>query len=120
MFVLKSNGTLYQIDALESSAPSVQKFNTQHLTSAADTEGLTWDKTHHRLLIACKAATNRAEERENFTAFDLTTQQFSDTPLFRIQAQAVYDFCTPIPYSKNGINLFNFLSRMPFVLRPPA
>lgn len=91
LFVLKSNGTVYQISAPTTPQQSVKKFNTQYLTSAADTEGLIWDSLNHRLLIACKNPTSRPEERAIY-AFDLNTQQFSDTPIFKIQAQTIYDF----------------------------
>lgn len=117
LFVLKSNGTIYQISAPAAPQQSVEKFNTQHLTSEADTEGLTWDSANNRLLIACKNATSRSEERAIYT-FDLTTQQFSDAPIFNIQAQAIYDFLHAHPILEKWNQLIQLFDPKSFSFAP--
>lgn len=117
LFVLKSNGSIYQISSFETPQQSVKKFNAQHLTSAADTEGLTWDSLNHRLLIACKNATSNPKERAIY-AFNLKTQQFSDAPIFNIQAQAIYDFLHNHPVLKKWNQLIQLFDPNSFNFSP--
>jgi uncharacterized protein YjiK len=117
LFVLKSNRTIYQISAPATPQQSVKKFSPQHLTSAADTEGLTWDSLNNRLLIACKNATNRPEERAIY-AFDLNTQQFLATPIFKIQAKVVYDFLHTHPTLKKWNQLIQLFDPNAFSFSP--
>ena len=53
-WILKSNGTLYQVtDYLKKAKPGVNKYTTA-LSDRNDTEGLAYDPLNENLLIACK------------------------------------------------------------------
>jgi len=53
IYVLKSNGDLYNFDLIDKKEPDVIKINTP-LSEKNDTEGLAFDASNNRLLIACK------------------------------------------------------------------
>jgi uncharacterized protein YjiK len=72
-YVLKSNGTLYEI-----SNGLTIKYSTP-LTRINNTEGLCYDRLNNRLLISCK------QKPKEIYSFDLKTKSFNQQPIFAIE-----------------------------------
>lgn len=95
-WVLKSNGTLYQVkDYLKGKNPVVKKYKTG-LSSKNNAEGLAYDAISQSLLIACKGYpfVNKDEERnaKEFKAiyrFDLKSGQLDPKPFLLIELDSI-------------------------------
>lgn len=95
-WVLKSNGTLYQIkDYLKDKNPMVKKYKTG-LSAKNNAEGLAYDSFSQSLLIACKGYpfVNKNEEKNarEFKAiyrFDLKSQQLEPNPFLLIELDSI-------------------------------
>lgn len=80
VYVVKSNGTIIRI--LESG--EAETWPTS-LDSDYDVEGLCYDSTQHRLLLACKGKAGKGsafEGKKALYGFDLKTKTLADTPAF--------------------------------------
>lgn len=89
LWILRSDGTLFEVSDWSSESPHTTKYKTP-LTAANDTEGLAYDATGHRLLIACKesAGPGRKHERAIY-AFDLNTRQLIEAPAYTLPLRLI-------------------------------
>ena len=88
VFVLRSNGTLYEITNWRAKKLETVKHKTP-LGAKHDTEGLAYDATNARLLIACKEFAGKGlKNRKAIYAFDLETETLLDEPVFTIDTRA--------------------------------
>ncbi|MFB3132322.1 MAG: SdiA-regulated domain-containing protein [Rhodothermales bacterium] len=88
VFVLRSNGTLYEITNWRAKKLETVKHKTP-LSAKYDTEGLVYDEAHARLLIACKEYAGKGlKNRKAIYAFDLETKTLLDEPVFTIDIRA--------------------------------
>lgn len=82
-YVLKSNGTIFQIDNLEK--PQKAEIYNTFLKQKNNTEGLFFDKENNRLLIACKNSIETGTETKNVIyAFNLKTNTMHTGPAYSI------------------------------------
>jgi uncharacterized protein YjiK len=89
IWVLASNGNLQRITDFNSDKQKVKEYKTP-LDTENDTEGLCYDETENRLLIACKSKAGK--EMKGFRAvygFHLGTLKISEQPVLRIQLDAI-------------------------------
>lgn len=96
IYVVKSTGTLYWIQALNSDEPKTEKFNEQ-LNKDNDVEGLGYDQEQHRLLLACKAHPDGQKEARGIYAFDVTTRQLLIEPVYLLTLDAVHRYLDQDP-----------------------
>lgn len=88
VFVLRSNGTLYEITNWRAKKLDTDKHKTK-LSEKHDTEGLTYDAARGRLLIACKEyAGPDLPDQKAIYAFDLATETLLDEPVYTINIAA--------------------------------
>jgi DNA-binding beta-propeller fold protein YncE len=93
-WVIKSNGTLYQIKDFAQQNPVVEKYKS-FLNSDNDVEGLAFDPARQRLLIGCKGkGQDRAGVPLNkaIYAFDLATKTVVDSPAYLLTLPDLNDF----------------------------
>jgi hypothetical protein len=110
IYILRSDGTLFEISDYNS-----PKFKVKtHVTgiSAPDNEGLCYDKTNNRLLIASKGKIGKGPELKNkrlIYAFDLSSNKLSAIPAFDFNLENIKQFALskkiPLPTrsKKNGV-----------------
>ena len=93
IYVLRSDGTLFEISEYES--------NDFHLTTYAtgipssNNEGLCYDQNNNRLLIACKgkfAKGHTYKDKRAIYAFDLQSKTLSKKPVFVFDLQEIKEF----------------------------
>ena len=82
-YVLESNGDIYEVANFLGS-PKVTKYETR-LSGNNDVEGLSYDKSRNRLLLAIKEKDPVSEEYKGIYAFDLTTKKLLKTPAYKLQ-----------------------------------
>ena len=89
VYVLNSNGTIYEIRDWKSNKQITAKYKTG-LHSKNDNEGLAYDAANHRLLIACKEYPGKGlKGYKAIYAFDLEQKRLLPDPVFKIDlAQA--------------------------------
>jgi uncharacterized protein YjiK len=89
VYVLTSNGTIYEIRDWKNNKRITAKYKTG-LYTGHDTEGLAYDAANHRLLIACKEYPGKGlEGYKAIYAFDLEQKRLLPEPVFKIDlAQA--------------------------------
>lgn len=89
IYALKSNGTIYELESFEEEEVSAKSYNTP-LNTDNNLEGLAYDKSRHRLLLACKKYAGEEEilEKNKYIrsvyAFDLKTKQLLKEPVYRV------------------------------------
>lgn len=89
VFVLRSDGTLYEIANWREKDLESTKHKTK-LSQKHDTEGLVYDAEGARLLIACKEYPGEGLQNQRaIYAFDLTRMALIDEPAFTIDLAAV-------------------------------
>ena len=89
VWVLRSDGDLYRVSRDSTGTPAAQKFETA-LGSSNDTEGLAYDPTENRLLIACKEDPGYGLDRvRSIYAFSLDTETLSERPVFLLERTQV-------------------------------
>ncbi|WP_456428006.1 SdiA-regulated domain-containing protein [Rhodocaloribacter sp.] len=99
VFVLRSDGTLFEIADWRASKLKVTRHKTR-LSSKYDTEGLGYDAARRRLLIACKEyAGKRLKHHRAVYAFDLTTNALLEAPVFTIPTKEM-----PAPSGESALN----------------
>ncbi|MEL7219930.1 MAG: SdiA-regulated domain-containing protein [Bacteroidota bacterium] len=102
-YVVKSSGTIYEIEAAGTTEQSVTKYNG-FLNSDNDIEGLGYWPQRHQLLLACKAqpGENLDENRKKaIYAFDLTSKTFIQEPLLVSQRDSVENYLRTCPQGPN-------------------
>ena len=89
VYVLASNGAIYEIPDWKSNKHITAKYKTG-LHRENDTEGLAYDAANHRLLIACKEFPGKdLKGYKAIYAFDLKQKRLLPDPVFKIDlAQA--------------------------------
>ncbi len=83
IFVLRSNGDIYEIDSLESNGVQAITHHT-YLSKVNNCEGMCYDSTKNRLLIACKGRPEKGSAKKYekaVYAFDLTTKTMTEAPV---------------------------------------
>ena len=84
-YVLESNGTIYKIeDYLGSAKTSVIK---TFFTSKNDMEGLSYEKSQNRLLLAVKERDPNSKDQKGIYALPLPSMQVDKTPAYRLTFQ---------------------------------
>ncbi|MDZ7607917.1 MAG: SdiA-regulated domain-containing protein [Cyclobacteriaceae bacterium] len=93
IFVLKSNGHLYNFDLTYTKETEANKFTTP-LSEKNDTEGLAYDVSNNRLLIACKNAPfvdDSEEKGRAIYSFDLSKNRLDEKPMIFIAKKEYND-----------------------------
>lgn len=91
LYVLRSDGDLYQIEDFDTKNQKTTKYET-HLSTGNDTEGLTYDEANNRLLIACKGSPGKADDlrgKKAIYAFQIATKQMDENPAITIDLKAL-------------------------------
>ena len=92
LYTLRSDGTIYRIKHPgDPEKQKVKKYET-HLSSKNDTEGLCFDSTNNRLLVACKGSpggSSSLKGKRAIYAFDLEEKELSDDPVFTISLKKI-------------------------------
>ena len=96
LWVLRSNGRLFELNGWPGSDPNVHEIRTP-LRGKNDTEGLTYDPSGNRLLIACKEEPggNLDKDKKAIYAFDLATRSFNPDPVYVLDTKQLEE-STPI------------------------
>jgi len=114
VYVAKSNGNIYEVKDLESTPPFVQKHKF-FLSKDNDVEGLCYDATKNRLLIACKGLPSTGESmakakfKKVVYSFDLATSSMSMDPIYTISLDAIQKHlkhCKASPYHEKLCGYF--------------
>ncbi|MFQ5571771.1 MAG: hypothetical protein ACE5G0_18980 [Rhodothermales bacterium] len=88
IFVLRSDGRLIEILDRHAEKPTTTTHRTK-LRARHDTEGLAYDASHNRLLIACKEYPGKGlGNKKAIYAFDLGRNVLLDDPVFTIDTEA--------------------------------
>ena len=106
IYVLRSNGTIYEIDSLESTDENVISFPT-FLSKQNNCEGLCYDRANNRLLLACKGRPEKgtaARSSKAVYAFDLATKQLQKEPVLVINPDEI------IEMGRNAVQNNSFLN----------
>jgi uncharacterized protein YjiK len=82
-WVLRADGKLFEVNTLYSKATVTTEYNTP-LTANHNVEGLCFDKTNNRLLLAIKNSEPGGKTYKGVYAFDLKTKTMSAEPTFKI------------------------------------
>lgn len=123
IWVVKNTGTLYQIKDVGKITQKTEKYNTD-LNSDNDVEGLAYDASQHRLLLACKKDAKDDGNDKNgryIFAFDLKNKELSEKPAFAIEREAVENFLASCSKTEKHDKLCSFFVRRDdFDLAPSA
>jgi uncharacterized protein YjiK len=96
-YALRADGTIFEIKRYSSNKPSVKEYHTP-FSRKQDVEGLCYDATHQRLLLAIKKNEPGGDHYKGIYAFDLGKKTLSPTPVYRIE------FDNKIWSQRNGSN----------------
>lgn len=83
VWVLRSDGKLFEVSSINSKTTSVKEYNTP-LTANHNVEGLCYDKGNNRLLLAIKNGEPGGKTYKGIYSFNLATKTMSPTPVFKI------------------------------------
>ncbi len=87
VFVVKSNGKIYEVHDFGGEHQQTIKFTTS-LNKEYDVEGLAYDKKNERLLLSCKEVGEPSEElslEKSIYAFDLKTRTLVEKPVYTLR-----------------------------------
>lgn len=84
-YVVRADGRLYEVP-MGGSKSSVKEFSTP-LTAAHNVEGLFYDKSANRLLLAIKNTDPGNKSYKGIYAFDLATHTFINEPVFKLELE---------------------------------
>ena len=103
IYVLKSTGTLYEINNFGTSKQKVEKYNS-FLNEDYDVEGLCYHQKRESLLLACKGKAGKGiKHKKAIYEFDLKTKTINPEPFLLISLDAVNDYLDTSPcYSEIG------------------
>jgi uncharacterized protein YjiK len=93
MYVLRSDGRLFEVADYSSEAPQVRFYDTG--VPSKDNEGLCYDEARHRLLIAAKSKSGKKAELKDkrmIYEFDLKTMRLREEPVFTLDPQEITAF----------------------------
>jgi uncharacterized protein YjiK len=113
-WVLKSNGTLFEVrDFLKEETLSVKKYATE-LTGKNDAEGLGFDPIKNNLLIACKGHPyvddKKGKEFKAIYNFSLDQKKLDMDPLFLIVMDSVKYYKNYNTMTQLGVELMAFIN----------
>lgn len=106
IYVLRSNGTIYEIDALESTEEQTTEYAT-FLSKENNCEGLCFDKTNNRLLIACKGRPEKGTAKKSMKAvyaFDLSKKELQKEPILIFSPDDVIEMASHSEQNKTFLN----------------
>jgi uncharacterized protein YjiK len=86
VYVACADGRLYEISNYSSAKPAVKEYGT-HLTVRQNIEGLTYDVSNNRLLVAIKGKEENDKFFKGIYAFDLVTKKMPVKPVIKIDLQ---------------------------------
>ena len=102
IYVLRSNGDIYEIDDLESDHTTSITHHT-FLSKINNSEGMCYDPKNHRLLIACKGKPEKGTAKKYLKAvygFDLSTKTLAENPVLVIDPVQIIELANQSePYS---------------------
>ncbi len=115
-YVLKSNGHIFQVKNFNKEDPKVKKYKTQ-LDKKNDTEGMTYDPSIHRLLIACKGSPSIDKENpyKGFRAvysFELESKKLSEEPAYLVDLRNIDNYNDQNTFTKFSTKLAKKLGLM--------
>jgi hypothetical protein len=93
LFVLRSDGVLFEIPGLQVPETSVIRFETG--IPANNNEGMCYDDANGRLLIACKGRIGKGKELKDLRAvygFDLATKTLTPEPVYVFDVRHIAAF----------------------------
>ncbi len=93
IYVLRSNGELYEIDSLENSGQQAESYHT-FLSKANNCEGLCYDSRNRRLLVACKGHPEKGSAKKYqkaVYAFDLNSKKLLEEPILVFNPDVIVD-----------------------------
>lgn len=93
IYVLKSDGVLFEILNFRSEKPIVNSYNTG--IPAQNNEGLCFDKTGNRILIACKSKIGKGAQYKDLRvvySFDIQSKRLSKEPVYSFNLQDIQEF----------------------------
>ncbi len=108
-YVLRSEGTLFEIPDYTSENPKVTSYFTR--VPAEESEGLCFDPDKNRLLIAIKGKAGKGKENKDrrlIFGFDLQTKTLEAMPAFSFNIETIRDYAQmnkielPTKIKKNG------------------
>lgn len=106
MYVLRSDGQLFEVMGYSSEAPEVILHETA--VPAKNNEGLCYDKARNRLLIAAKSKSGKGSEFKDTRLvyeFDLKTRSMREEPVFVFDLQEITELArkagVEVPEKKN-------------------
>lgn len=92
IYIVKSNGTIYQINNFASEHPAVIHYTTP-LKGKNDIEGLAYHPKRKSLLLSVKEKNldknDKDEETKNIYEFSLSSKELNEEPLYRIQLKDI-------------------------------
>jgi len=111
-WVLKSNGTLYEVkDYLKDAEPQVNKYTTA-LSGKNDTEGLAYDPVSKNLLIACKGhpfvEKEKGKEFKAIYSFNLKTKLIDSKPFLLIEMDTIKYYKNYNTMTQLGVELLAY------------
>jgi WD40 repeat protein len=101
IYVLRSDGFLFEIANYESSKPDVSPFATG--IPRSDNEGVCYDHDNNRLLITCKEYIGKGSKtkyKRVIFGFDLETKKLSEKPVYSFDLRDIGKFA-----SENDMNI---------------
>lgn len=101
IYVLRSDGVLFEIANYKSNSFKVRSFNTG--IPSGNNEGLCYDLDNNRLLIACKGKIGKGpqyKDKRVIYGFNLQTKKLTSVPVFDFDVQKAKEFAL-----KNKLNL---------------
>ncbi|TFG43539.1 MAG: hypothetical protein E4H43_01575 [Bacteroidia bacterium] len=110
IYVLRSDGTLFEIADFKSDNLIVTSFETG--IPSKDNEGLCYDPESRRLLIACKEKTGKGDlskDNRYIFGFDLASKKLINEPAFAFDVDKLKDFAKtnnialPLKNAKKGL-----------------
>jgi hypothetical protein len=82
-YILRSDGSIYEVTDFRNGKPAVKEYKTV-LASTQNTEGLAYDATNNRLLIACKGYDSTLGDNKGIYSFSLNDKKMQAEPVFQI------------------------------------
>lgn len=84
-WVLRSDGTLFEVQHYLSAKPQVTEYDTR-FGKKQNTEGLGYDPMHNRLLISIKRKDPASDQTKGIYGFDLKTKTLATNPAYTVDA----------------------------------
>ncbi|WP_162426252.1 SdiA-regulated domain-containing protein [Pontibacter pudoricolor] len=82
-YILRSDGSIYEITDFRNGKPAVKEHKTV-LAGTQNTEGMAYDATNNRLLIACKGYDTKLGDKKGIYSFSLNDKKMHAEPTFQI------------------------------------